>query len=99
MHLKKIKFPSSHRRPETLFRQVQGHQQAVALTGPFNISQSTFFTVYEVEHRKTINTKFGKQTISFSEVTKEFSQYFRENTKMEESEIYKVTLHSFAKAY
>ena len=81
MHLKKIKFLSSHRRPETHFRGVQSHPQAVATTGSLNIFQSTFFTVYEVEHQKTITTKLGKQTIWFSEVTKEFSQYLRENTK------------------
>ena len=60
---------------------MQGHQQAVAITGSLNIFKGTFFTVYEVEHQKTINRKIGKQTIWFSEVTKEFSEYFRENTK------------------
>ena len=55
----------SLRRPETHFRHVQGHQRAGALTGTINIFQSTIITVYEVEHQKTLNRKFGKQTVCF----------------------------------
>ena len=78
MHLKKFKAFSSLLRPEKLFRHAQGHQQASALTGFFNIFQSTTITVYDVEHQKTVNTKLGKQTIWFSEVIKEFHHYFQE---------------------
>ena len=80
MHLKKLKFPSSLRRPETHFRHAQGHQRAGALTGSINIFQSTIITVYEVEHQKTVNTKLGKQTTWFSEVIKEFHHYFQEKS-------------------
>ena len=70
---------SSRLRLETQFRHDQGHQRASASTSSFNIFQSTLNTVYEVESRKTVNTKFGKQTISFSEVIEEFHQYFQKN--------------------
>ena len=78
MHLEKFKAFSTLRRPETHFRDAQGHQRASALTGVINIIQSTTITVYEVEHQKTVNTKLGKQTIWFSEVIKEFHHYFQE---------------------
>ena len=74
----KVQGFSSLRRPETHFRHAQGHQQASALTGSSNIFQSTIITVYETIHRKTVNTKPGKQTIQFSEVIKEFYHYFQE---------------------
>ena len=81
MHLKKFKVFSSLRRPETHVRHAQGHQRTGALTGSINIFQSTISTVYEVEYQKTLNTKLGKQTIWFSEVIKEFYQYFQKKTK------------------
>ena len=81
MHLKKFKVFSSLRRPETHVRHAQGHPRTGALTGSINIFQSTISTVYEVEHQKTVNTKLGKQTIWFSEVIKEFYQYFQKKTK------------------
>ena len=77
MHLKKFKVSSSLRRPETHFRHAQGHQRAGAVTGSINIFQSTIITVYEVEYQKTVNTKFGKQTIRLSEVIKDFYHYFQ----------------------
>ena len=83
MHLKKLKFLSSFRRLETHVRHAQGHQRAGSSTGSINIIQNTIITVYEVEHQKTVNTKLGKQTIWFSEVFKEFYQYFQKNTKNE----------------
>ena len=95
MHLKKFKVFSSLRRPETHYRHAQGHQRAGALTGSINIFQSTIITVYEVENQKTVNTKLGKQTIWFSEVFKDFYDYFQEKEagwhKNIESE---VALHS-----
>ena len=66
----KVQVISSLRRPETHFRPAQGHQQASALTGSINIIQNTIITVYEVESQKTVNTKIGKRTISFSEEIK-----------------------------
>ena len=78
MHLKKLKFLSSLRRPETHVRHAQGHQRAGASTGSINIIQNTIITAYEVEQQKTLNTKLGKQTIWFSEVIKEFHHYFQE---------------------
>ena len=69
------------RRPGTHFRHAQRHQRAGALTGSINIFQSTIITVYEVEHQKTVNTKLGKQTNWFSEVIKEFYQYFQKKTQ------------------
>ena len=77
MHLKKFKVFPSLRRPETHFRHAQGHQRASALTGSINIFQSTSIKLYEVLHRKTVNTKLGKQTIWFSEVITEFHQNFQ----------------------
>ena len=77
IYLKKFKVFSSLRRPETHFRHAQGHQRAGALTGSLNIFQSTTITEYEVEYRKTVNTKLGKQTIWFSEVIKDFHHYFQ----------------------
>ena len=74
----KYTFLSSHRRPETNFRHVQGHQRASAITCSINFFQSTIFTVYEVEHQKAVNTKLGKQTIRFSELVKECYHYFQE---------------------
>ena len=73
MHLKKFKVFPSLRRPETHFRHAQGHQRASALTDSINIFQSTSITLYEVLHRKTVNTKLGKQTVWFSEVIKKVS--------------------------
>ena len=70
MHLKKCKVFSSLRRPETHLGRVQGHQRAGAFTRSIYIFQSTIITVYEVEHEKTVNTKLGKKTIWFSEVTR-----------------------------
>ena len=81
MHLKKLKFPSSLRRPETHVRHAKGHQGAGASTGSININQNTIFTAYELEHQKTNNTKLAKQTNWFSEVIKEFYQHFQKNTK------------------
>ena len=78
MHLKKIKFLSSIRRPETHVRHAQGQQREGASTGSINIIQNTIITVYEIEHQKTVNTKFGKQTIWFSEVIKELYHSFQE---------------------
>ena len=78
MHPKKFKVFSSLRRPEKHLRRTQGHQRAGALTSSINIFQSKISTVYEVEHQKTVNTNFGKQTIWFSEVFKEFYHYFQE---------------------
>ena len=65
MHLKKFEVFSRLRRPETHFRHAQGHQRAGALTVSLNIFQSTTFTVYEVEHQKTVNTKLGKDYFVF----------------------------------
>ena len=78
MQLKKLKFLSSLRRPETHVKHAQGHQRAGASTSSINMIQKTIITVYEVEHQKTVNTKLGKQTIWFSELIKEFHHYFRE---------------------
>ena len=72
MHLKKFKIFSSVRRLEIHLSRAQGHQQASAMISSINIFQSTFITVYEVVHQKTVNTKLGKQTIWLSEVIKEF---------------------------
>ena len=86
---------STLRRPETHFRHAQGHQRAGALTGSINIFQSTFIMVYEVEHQKTINTKLGKQTITFSEVIKDFYHYFQEEEAGSHKKIKsKLALHS-----
>ena len=74
-HLKNFKLLSSLRRPETHVRHVQSHQPACALTGSINIFQSTFITIHEVGHQKTVNKKLGKRTIWFSEKFKEFYQY------------------------
>ena len=79
MHLKKTKFLSSLRRPETHVRHAQGHQQAGASTGSNNVIQNTIITVYEVEYQKADNTKLGKQTIWFSEVNKDIYHYFQKN--------------------
>ena len=75
IHLEKFKVFSSPRQPETHFRHAQGHQRGSSLTGSINIFQSTVITVCEVEHRKTVNPKHGKQTIWFSEVIKDFHHY------------------------
>ena len=64
-HLRKFKVFSSLRRPETHFRHAQVHQRAYALTGSTNIVQSTFNTVYEVVHQKTVNTKLEKDYVAF----------------------------------
>ena len=77
MHFKSFKIFSSLRRLETHFRHAQGHQRPSALTSCVNIFRSTIITVYEVLHRKTVNTKLGEQTIWFSEVIKEFYHYFQ----------------------
>ena len=95
MHLKKFKVFSSLRWPETHFRYAQGQQRADASTRSTNIIQNTIITVYEVEHQKTVNTKFGKQTIWFSELIKEFHHYFREKQAGRHKTIKnKVALHS-----
>ena len=95
MHLRKFKFRSILRWPATHVRHAQGHQRAGALTGSINIFQSTTFTVYEVEHQKTVNTEFGKQTIWFSEVIKECHHYSQENQAARHKKIEsKVALHS-----
>ena len=78
MHLKKFKVSSSLGRPETHFKHAQGHQRSGASTYSINIFQSTIITVYEVVHRKTYNTKLGKQTFWFSEKIKEFYYYLQE---------------------
>ena len=46
----KFKVFSSVRRPETIFKHAQGHQQAGALTSSINLFQSTIILVYEKEH-------------------------------------------------
>ena len=76
-----FKFLSSHRRPETKFEHAQVYQRASALTDSINSFQGTIITVYEVEPQKTVNKEIVKWTQWFSEVIKEFSQNFRENTK------------------
>ena len=53
----KIQVFSSLRRPETSFRNAQGHQRAGALTGSINVIQNTIIRVYEVESQKTVNAK------------------------------------------
>ena len=78
MHLKKFKVFSRLRRPETHIRHAHGHQRASALTGSIKIFQSTAILVYEVLHRKTVNTKLGKQTNCISEVITEFHHYLQE---------------------
>ena len=98
MHLKKFKVFPSLRRPETHFRHAQGHQRAGALTGSINIFRITIITVNQVEHQKTVNTKFGKQTIWFSEVIKDIYHYFREKLAGRQKR-QKVKLHCFRKAY
>ena len=67
MHLKKFKFSSGLRRPETQFMYAQGHQREGALTSSTNITQNTFLKVYKVEFQKTINPKLQKQSNLFSE--------------------------------
>ena len=96
MHLKKFKVFSSLHRPETHFRQAQGHQRAGALTGSINIFQSTTITVYKVEYQKTVNTKLGKQTIWFSEVIKVILHYFQKN-KLEDEKDGKESFIAFLK--
>ena len=95
MHFKSFKVFSSLRRLETHFRHAQGHQQPSALTVSANIFRSTIITVYEVLHRKTVNTKLGEQTIWFSEVIKEFYHYFQGKSAGRHKTIErKVALHS-----
>ena len=96
MHLKKFKFFLVFAgQPETHFRHAQGHQRAGALRGSITIFQSTIITVYEVEHQKTVNTELGKQTISFSEVIKDFYHYFQEKEAGRHRNIEsRVALHS-----
>ena len=50
----KVQVLSSLGRPETHFRQAQGHQPAGLLTSSNNINQNTIITVYEVENQKKI---------------------------------------------
>ena len=57
MHLKKFKFFSSLRRPETQFTHTHGDQRASALTGCISNIQNTAITVSEKESQKTVNTK------------------------------------------
>ena len=97
-HLKKLKVFSSLRRPETHFRHAQEHQRTSAITGSFNIFQSTTNTVYEVEYEKTVNTKLAKQTIWFSEVIKDIYYYFQEKQAGRRKR-QKRKLHCFPKAY
>ena len=99
MHFKNSKVFFYYSQPETHLRHAQGHQRAGASTGSINIIQNTIFTVYEVDHQKTVNTKLGKQTIWFSEVIKEFYQYFQNNTKMKDTKGQNVELHCIPKAY
>ena len=98
MRLKKVKVFSSLFGPKTHFRHAQGHQRANALTGSINIFQSTIITVYEVEHQKTVNTKFGNQINWFSEVIKKFHHYFQKRQAGRQKR-QKVKLHCFPKAY
>ena len=95
MQLKKFKFISRLRRPETHVRHPQGHQRASASTGSAKIIQNAIITVYDVKSQKTVNTKPGKRINWFSEVIKEFNHYFQEKLagrqKTTES---KVALHS-----
>ena len=56
---------SSLPRPETQFRQAQGHQRAGALTGSINIIRNNIFTVHEVESQKTDNANFENGLIGF----------------------------------
>ena len=98
MHLKNFKFFSSLRRPETHFRQAQGHQRAGASTGSINVFQSTNITVYEVQHRRTVITKLGKQTVYCQKQSKIFHCYFQEK-KTEGTKREKVKLHCIPKAY
>ena len=70
MHPKNFEVLSSLRQPETQFRNAQGHQGAGAIKGSINMFRSTIITIYEVEHEKTVNTKLGKATIWFSDVTR-----------------------------
>ena len=67
----KVPVFSSVRRPESLFRHIQGHQRAGTLTVCINIIQNKTNTVYEVESHKTVNTNLWKRTNWFSEVIKE----------------------------
>ena len=97
LHLKKFEVFSSLSRPETHFRQAQGHQRAAAITGSINIFQCTIITVYEVEHQKTVKTKLGKQTIWFSEVIKDNYHYFQKN-RLDDKKRQSVKLHCFPKA-
>ena len=90
MQHKKSKIVSSLLRPETQFRHAQGHQQAGALIGSINIIQNGIITAYEVEHQKTVNIKLGKQTIWFSEVIKEFYQFFQKSKRMVDTKGQKV---------
>ena len=78
MHLKNFKVFPSLRRPGTPFRHGQGHHRTGAVTGSISIFQSTIITVYQVEHPRTVNTKIGKQTSSFSVVIIEFYHCFSE---------------------
>ena len=64
----KVPVFSSLRRPESLFRHIQGHQRAGTLTVWINIIQNKNITVYEAESQKTVNAKLRKWTNSFSEV-------------------------------
>ena len=76
----KVQVCSSLHRPETHFSYAQGHQRDVALTRSINIIKNAFFTVYEVESQKTVNTKLRKRTNWFSEEVKEiFHHNFRES--------------------
>ena len=53
----KVQVFSCLRKPETHFRQAQGHQRAGAYSGSINLIQNTISTLYEVESQKTVNTK------------------------------------------
>ena len=94
MHLKKFKVFSSLRRPETHVRHARGHQQACALTSSTNIFQSTFNTVYEVVHQKTVNTKLGKDYLVFRSDQRHLPLLPRKIGWKTQNDRKKVALHS-----
>ena len=98
MHLKKFKVFSSLRRPETHFRQAQGHQRAGALTGSVNIFQSSTITVNEVEYQKTVNTKLGKRDyLVFRSNQRHLPLLLRKQAGRRKRQ--KIKLHCFPRAY
>ena len=99
MHLKISRFFLVIAGQKKNIRHAQGHQRAGALTGSMNIFQSTTITECEVEYRKTVNTKLGKQTIWFSEVIKEFHHYFQGKKAERHTKIKSARLHCIPTAY